>query len=242
VVYQNVHNMNWNAVKWRQRNIRMERINPIEMEQARRKQEINSAIINSISQSVPLYNGELIRAELDRQAQNYREHMAKVQREFMFNEIHSSGAGRMIYTSGADPFEPCGVSEVIAPTEFELDTEVTKYSISDGNSRKFRYTNNQGAIMSMEATPFPHCCGICILHNFSFDKDVTQEQFNKYIFSIVEVLKSDDSYGKILVYTSNYTGNHRKLFENYPSVSILDTFRNPRTGNILSGFEIDIIR
>lgn len=125
------------------------------------------------------------------------------------------------------------------PTEFELGIEVTNRSTSWGNSRQYCYKNNIETLISLSEIPFPGCCGVCILKGISVDRGMAQKDFNTFMNALVDDLKDDDSFARILIYTTTNEASHGFL-SNYPNTTILDTFKNPRTDRILTGFEIVI--
>lgn len=134
--------------------------------------------------------------------------------------------------------EDRGVSDNL-PTEFELGIEVTNRSTSWGNNRQYCYKNNIETLISLSEISFPGCCGACILKGISIDRGMAQKDFNTFMNALVDDLKDNDSFARILIYTTTNEASHGFL-SNYPNTTILDTFKNPRTGRILTGFEIVI--
>jgi hypothetical protein len=53
-------------------------------------------------------------------------------------------------------------------------------------------------------------------------------------------IKKNDRYSKVLFYT-NAGNNGERLFSLINGITILDPFRNKRSGNTLVGFEIDLL-
>ena len=122
-----------------------------------------------------------------------------------------------------------------------LKVEITNKDTSYGSSRIYYYsTKDEGNIFRIEQIPFPNCCGIAILKNLSMStSSVDANLFCKIIGEIVEDLKNNDKFSKLMFYTNS--GNYGfEEFQKYPEVSIIPPFRNRRSGHTLMGFEIDL--
>jgi hypothetical protein len=229
-----------NKFGWREPDFKKPVENPIELEReimnAREVQEVG----RSRSQMIFSGGNEII-SQIERMQNLYNQTSSRLQEEMIQHqamremeeyrwEIMIDGNEKIVY----------GKEEMPEATPYQLRVEVVSKNSAYGDTRKFWYENNRGAVISMDQDPFPHCCGICILHNFSFDASITQEMFNDCLSEIIKVLRDNDHFGKILIYTSSETFRQEKLFQNYPNIVILDKFINPRTDHHLAGFEIDL--
>ena len=119
----------------------------------------------------------------------------------------------------------------------KLEVEVVKKDHNYGDSRNYRYYINRDCVLSLNQIPYPNCCGITIIKDFSQSRGLSSERFNEIIDAIVKDLQKNDRYSKIILYT-NKGSRESTLFSAYPEIVILDPFRNRRSSNILVGFEI----
>lgn len=122
----------------------------------------------------------------------------------------------------------------------ELDIKVTNRSNAYGNDRTYRYLINGESVMRFDQIPFPECCGIAIIKNFSANGDLSKADFLDAMGKFIADIKSNDRFSKVLFYT-NIGSNGEKLFSQLPNSIILDPFKNRRSGNTLIGFEIDLL-
>jgi len=122
----------------------------------------------------------------------------------------------------------------------ELDIEITNRSSAYGHSRTCRYIIDGESVLRFEQIPFPECCGIAIVKNFSANGDMQKADFLDAIDQFLADIKKNDRYSKILFYT-NSGSNGDKMFSMINGITILDPFRNKRSGNTLVGFEIDLL-
>ena len=121
-----------------------------------------------------------------------------------------------------------------------LKIEYTNKSTSYGDSRYYVYYVDGMAVFIANQIPWPRCCGIAILKDLSISPSVDKTIFKKILDEICDDLYSNDKYSKLLFYTN--IGNTSKIFETYPDITILDPFKNRRSGNILIGFEINLLK
>jgi len=122
----------------------------------------------------------------------------------------------------------------------ELDIEITNRSGAYGHSRTCRYIIDGETALRFEQIPFPECCGIAIVKNFSVNGDMQKADFLDAMDQFLADIKKNDRYSKVLFYT-NAGSNGDKLFSMINGITILDPFRNKRSGNTLVGFEIDLL-
>jgi len=122
----------------------------------------------------------------------------------------------------------------------ELDIEITNRSGAYGHSRTCRYIIDGETALRFEQIPFPECCGIAIVKNFSANGDMQKADFLDAMDQFLADIKKNDRYSKVLFYT-NAGSNGDKLFSMINGITILDPFRNKRSGNTLVGFEIDLL-
>lgn len=121
-----------------------------------------------------------------------------------------------------------------------LKIEYTNKSTSYGDSRYYVYYVDGMAVFMANQIPWPNCCGIAILKNLSISPSVDKTIFKKILDEICDDLYSNDKYSKLLFYTN--IGSVSRMFETYPDITILDPFKNRRSGNILIGFEINLLK
>lgn len=122
-----------------------------------------------------------------------------------------------------------------------LKVEITNNNASYGDSRSYVYYIDDNASFMANQMPYPNCCGIAILKDVSVYSRVDKANGIKIIDAICEDLYKNDKYSKILFYT-NVGSESAKLFEAYPDITILDPFKNRRSGNVLIGFEINLLK
>lgn len=122
----------------------------------------------------------------------------------------------------------------------KLKCETVSRSMSYGNARTFSYRVDGEQYIYLNQIPFPNCCGITIFKDVSIYDQTTKEQFISALDRIIATLKKEDSYSRILFYT-NQGSYPAKMFALYPGILILDSFINKRSGNVLIGFEIDLL-
>ena len=122
----------------------------------------------------------------------------------------------------------------------KLDIKVTDRNRSYGDSRVYRYLINGESALRFDQIPYPECCGIAIIKNFSANSDISKVDFIDAINKFIVDMQENDAFSKVLFYT-NAGSNGDRLFSQIPNVIILDSFRNKRSGNILIGFEIDLL-
>jgi len=122
----------------------------------------------------------------------------------------------------------------------ELDINITDRNRSYGDSRVYRYKINDETALRFDQIPFPECCGIAIIKNFSANSDMSRADFLDAMDQFIADMKKNDRYSKVLFYTkAGSTGD--RLFQLINGITILDPFRNKRSGNTLIGFEIDLL-
>jgi hypothetical protein len=168
----------------------------------------------------------------------YFELMRERQRGFMFGSDLSISPDLEISTLTSEDF----VLPDPKSNEVKMECEVLNRSRAYGDSRKFYYKIGNEPVMAVEQIPFPNCCGVAILHNFSVDLNSTQEMMNDFLDYTVSELKANDQFSKILIYTAENNGRKMKLVENYPNAEIGEKFVNFRTKNLLTTIEINIER
>jgi len=122
----------------------------------------------------------------------------------------------------------------------ELDIQITDRNRSYGDSRVYRYKINGESILRFDQIPYPECCGIAIIKNFSANGDMQKADFLDAMDQFLADIKKNDRYSKVLFYT-NAGSNGDKLFSMINGITILDPFKNKRSGNTLVGFEIDLL-
>lgn len=122
----------------------------------------------------------------------------------------------------------------------ELDIQITDRNRSYGDSRIYRYKINGESVLRFDQIPYPECCGIAIIKNFSANGDMQKADFLDAMDQFLADIKKNDRYSKVLFYT-NAGSNGDKLFSMINGITILDPFRNKRSGNTLVGFEINLL-
>lgn len=122
----------------------------------------------------------------------------------------------------------------------ELDITITDRNRSYGDSRVYRYKINGESVLRFDQIPYPECCGIAIIKNFSANGDMQKADFLDAIDQFLADIKKNDRYSKVLFYT-NAGSNGDRMFSMINGITILDPFRNKRSGNTLVGFEIDLL-
>lgn len=122
----------------------------------------------------------------------------------------------------------------------ELDITITDRNRSYGDSRVYRYKINGESALRFDQIPYPECCGIAIIKNFSANSDISKVDFIDAINKFIVDMQENDAFSKVLFYT-NAGSNGDRLFSQIPNVIILDSFKNKRSGNTLVGFEIDLL-
>ncbi len=130
-------------------------------------------------------------------------------------------------------------NEFIMSNKVKLDVEFTNKSSAYGHNRIYRIKDeSDSTCFRLESIAYPECCGITIFKNASIN-DVDFNTFGEYLDLIVNDLKDNDRYSKILFYTIQ-DARLAKLMASYPGCIILDKFKNIRSGNMLVGFEINL--
>lgn len=122
----------------------------------------------------------------------------------------------------------------------KLDIQVTDRNRSYGDSRVYRYLINGESALRFDQIPYPECCGIAIIKNFSANSDISKVDFIDAINKFIVDMQENDAFSKVLFYT-NAGSNGDRLFSQIPDVVVLDPFKNMRSGNTLVGFEIDLL-
>lgn len=122
----------------------------------------------------------------------------------------------------------------------ELDIQITDRSNAYGNSRIYRYRINGESVLRFDQIPYPECCGIAIIKNFSANGDMSKADFLDTMDGFIKDMQKNDRFSKVLFYT-NAGSNGDRLFSQIPDVIVLDPFKNRRSGNTLVGFEIDLL-
>lgn len=121
----------------------------------------------------------------------------------------------------------------------KLDIQVTNKSSAYGDSRIYRYLINSESVLRFDQIPYPECCGIAIIKNFSANSNISKSDFLDAMDKFILNIQENDRFSKILFYT-NAESIGGQLFSQIPNVIILDSFKNNRSGNTLIGFEIDL--
>lgn len=121
-----------------------------------------------------------------------------------------------------------------------LKIEYTNKSYAYGDSRYYVYYVDGMDVFTATQIPWPNCCGIAILKDLSISSSVDKTLLKKILDEICEDLYSNDKYSKLLFYTN--IGSTSRIFETHPDVTILDPFKNRRSGNILIGFEFNLLK
>ena len=124
--------------------------------------------------------------------------------------------------------------------ENELDITITNRDVSYGNSRVYSYKVNGEYVLRFDQIPYPECCGIAIIKNFSANGDMQKADFLDAMDQFLADIKKNDRFSKVLFYT-NAGSNGDRMFSMINEITILDPFKNKRSGNILVGFEIDLL-
>lgn len=122
----------------------------------------------------------------------------------------------------------------------KLDIQVTDRNRSYGDSRVYRYLINGESALRFDQIPYPECCGIAIIKNFSANSDISKVDFIDAINKFIVDMQENDAFSKVLFYT-NAGSNGDRLFSQIPDIVVLDPFKNRRSGNTLVGFEIDLL-
>lgn len=121
-----------------------------------------------------------------------------------------------------------------------LKIEYTNKSSAYGDSRYFVYHVDGQSVFTATQIPWPNCCGIAILKDVNISSSVSKDLFKNILNEICEDLYRNDKYSKLLFYTN--IGSVSRMFETYSDITILDPFKNRRSGNILIGFEINLLK
>ena len=124
--------------------------------------------------------------------------------------------------------------------ENELDITITDRDGSYGNSRVYSYKVNGEYVLRFDQIPYPECCGIAIIKNFSANGDMQKADFLDAMDQFLADIKKNDRFSKVLFYT-NAGSNGDRMFSMINEITILDPFKNKRSGNTLVGFEIDLL-
>ena len=95
-------------------------------------------------------------------------------------------------------------------------------------------------MLRFEQIPYPECCGIAIIKNFSANGDMQKADFLDAMDQFLADIKKNDRFSKVLFYT-NAGSNGDRMFSMINEITILDPFKNKRSGNTLIGFEIDLL-
>ena len=133
------------------------------------------------------------------------------------------------------------INEPKVESKSNLKSEITNRSTSYGHSRSYSYQEMGHTILVLNQIPYPNCCGIAILKDLAVYGDVNKNVFIDAINDIISDLQNNDKFSKALIYTTK-NSNEARLFSLYPGITILDSFKNRRSGHILIGFEIDLLR
>lgn len=123
-----------------------------------------------------------------------------------------------------------------------LKVEYTNKSSSYGSSRNFRIAkkSSSNSVFYCSQVPFPSCCGIAIIKDVSIGSDLTKDEFAEIMDLIKNHLKEEDNFSKIIYYT-NSPCRMEKYLSKYDGVIYTEYFKNKRSGNILIGFEINLL-
>lgn len=124
---------------------------------------------------------------------------------------------------------------------FEMKVSFIDRSKSYGDSRLYLFSHpDHGNVFRVTQCPFPECCGVAILKNFSVSQELKVEEFNECMGQLVQDLQKNDLFSKIVLFT-NTMHYITKLFGNYPGMFISEKFVNRRTCNELVGMELSLI-
>lgn len=123
----------------------------------------------------------------------------------------------------------------------QLKVEITNKSNSYGHSRTYKYYIDGDCVFVLNQVPYPNCCGIAIFRDLSTYRDIQKDDFISCIDEIILDLQKTDSFTKALIYTTSKS-IEAGLFSSFPTITILDSFKNRRSGNMLVGFELDLTR
>lgn len=138
-----------------------------------------------------------------------------------------------------------GYSDINKPIEImkgnELDITITDRNSSYGDSRIYRYKVNGESVLRFDQIPYPECCGIAIIKNFSCNSDLSKADFTEAMTKFTEDLVANDRFSRVLFYTTRGSNGDR-YFQQFDGITILDSFQNRRSGNMLVGFEIDLLK
>ena len=138
-----------------------------------------------------------------------------------------------------------GYSDINKPIEImkgnELDITITDRDSSYGDSRIYRYKVNGESVLRFDQIPYPECCGIAIIKNFACNSDLSKADFTEAMTKFTEDLVANDRFSRVLFYTTRGSNGDR-YFQQFDGITILDSFQNRRSGNMLIGFEIDLLK
>ena len=138
-----------------------------------------------------------------------------------------------------------GYSDINKPIEImkgnELDITITDRNSSYGDSRIYRYKVNGESVLRFDQIPYPECCGIAIIKNFACNSDLSKADFTEAMTKFTEDLVANDRFSRVLFYTTRGSNGDR-YFQQFDGITILDSFQNRRSGNMLIGFEIDLLK
>lgn len=165
-----------------------------------------------------------------------------------YNFLHSSSdlyeAAKLAFTKEAEEWVDKNMQNKSKPTEImvenKLDITITNKCSSYGNSRIYRYRVGDESVLRFDQIPYPECCGITIIKNFSANSSMSKTDFLDAMDKFIKDQQDNDRFSKALFYTTaDSTG--AKLFSMINGITILDQFKNKRSGNMLIGFEIDLL-
>ena len=138
-----------------------------------------------------------------------------------------------------------GYSDINKPIEImkgnELDITITDRNSSYGDSRIYRYKVNGESVLRFDQIPYPECCGIAIIKNFACNSYLSKADFTEAMTKFTEDLVANDRFSRVLFYTTRGSNGDR-YFQQFDGITILDSFQNRRSGNMLVGFEIDLLK
>lgn len=124
--------------------------------------------------------------------------------------------------------------------EYKLVVDVTNQSSSYGNSRVYRFKlKDDTTMLRIKQTPFPECCGVALLSNYSCDPELGVEGFNKCLSMLLHDLTLNDRFSKVLIF-NNADNRLTRLFMSHPKAIVGETFRNRRTDNMLISVEYSL--
>jgi len=146
------------------------------------------------------------------------------------------------YFGDVSPSKPIIKEKQIEPKQMDsklkLEVEYTNKSNAYGHSRIIKITKDRSTLFRADVIPFPECCGICIFKNVA-TSDIPRVEFTECMRMIIQHLQENDMFSMALIY-HNDRSNVTKQLSRFEGAVHTGLFKNRRSGNMLTGFEINL--